>query len=118
MEYNDQLVNTFRGNDRDTEESQELLLGQAVTMARSIQEDCHIDTVSNRILLGAGWVDKEAHSQFLRFPEVLFIDSTHKTNNEARPLLMICGRDQCGKVFVVARVFMPNETVHSIDGFS
>ena len=116
MEYNDQLVNTFRGNDRDTEESQELLavqentLGQAVTMARSIQEDYHIDTVSNRILLGAGWVDKEAHSQFLRFPEVLFIDSTHKTNNEARPLLMICGRDQCGKAFVVARVFMPNET--------
>ena len=66
---------------------------------------------ADRILLGAAWVDDANYQQFLRFPEVLFIDSTHKTNNEARPLLLLCGRDQNGKAFVVARIFMPNETI-------
>ena len=64
-----------------------------------------------QVLLGAAWVDDASYQQFLRYPEVLFIDSTHKTNNEARPLLLICGRDQNGKAFVVARIFMPNETI-------
>ena len=61
--------------------------------------DCHFDLTSRKILLGAGWIYEEAYLYFQRFPEVLFIDSTHKTNNEGRPLLMIYGRDLHGKGF-------------------
>ena len=114
MEYVDTLENTYR-TAQSVEQSQELpldndALNQTLNMAREIHNDSLIDLESHRILLGAGWVDAQAFAQFQRFPEVLFIDSTHKTNNEARPLLMICGRDQSGKAFVVARIFMPNET--------
>ena len=65
---------------------------------------------STIILLGAAWVDEDGYQQFLRFPEVLFIDATHKTNNEDRPLLQISGQDQNGHAFVVVRIFMPNES--------
>ena len=65
---------------------------------------------TQKVLLGAGWVDQHARRMLALFPEVLFVDSTHKTNNEGRPLLMICGRDNTGRGFVAARIFMPNET--------
>ncbi|CAJ1964434.1 unnamed protein product [Cylindrotheca closterium] len=64
----------------------------------------------NRVMLGAAWMDENNYRQFLCYPEVLFIDATHKTNNEGRPLLLICGRDSAGKAFVVIHVFMPNES--------
>ena len=63
-----------------------------------------------RVMVGAAWMRREDLLKFLRFPEVLFIDATHKSNNEGRPLLLICGRDSNGKVFVVLRILMPNET--------
>ncbi len=64
----------------------------------------------SRMLVGAAWMRDDDYCKFLRFPEVLFMDSTHKSNNESRPLLLICGRDSDGTSFVIIRVFMPNET--------
>ena len=65
---------------------------------------------NSRILLGAAWMSDGAFREYLRFPEVLFIDATHASNNENRPLLLICGKDSNGKGFVLVRIFMPNET--------
>ncbi|CAJ1963934.1 unnamed protein product [Cylindrotheca closterium] len=69
-----------------------------------------VNSNRSRVLIGASWMVEEDKRQFLRYPEVLFMDATHKTNNEGRPLLLICGRDSDGKAFVILRVFMPNET--------
>ncbi len=63
-----------------------------------------------KVMVGASWMDQAAYRLFLRFPEVLFIDSTHKTNNEGRPLLQICAKDSDAKAFTILRVLMPNET--------
>ena len=52
----------------------------------------------------------DAWYEYMKFPEVLFIDATHSTNNESRPLLLLCGHDANGKVFIIMQIFMPNET--------
>ena len=65
---------------------------------------------STRILLGAAWVNVYGWWEFLWYPECLFIDSTHGTVNESRPLLQSVGRDSNGKAFTVCRIFMLNET--------
>lgn len=75
---------------------------------RSILNEFRLD--AERILLGAAWIDQDGWKMFQKYPEVLFIDTTHKSNNEGRPLLLIVGRDSNGKAFVVIRIFMPNET--------
>jgi len=64
----------------------------------------------NRVMLSAAWMLDADYRQFLRNPEVLFIDATHKSNNEGRPLLLICGRDCEGNAFVIIQIFLPNET--------
>jgi hypothetical protein len=46
----------------------------------------------------------------LRYPECLFVDTTHGTNNESRPLLQMVGRDSNGKAYTVLQIFMPNKT--------
>ena len=63
---------------------------------------------SNKILLGAAWMYPDAWHEYMRFPEVLFIDATHSTNNESRPLLLLCCHDTNGKGFIIMQIFMPN----------
>ena len=64
-----------------------------------------------RVLVGAGWITADAAwQQFACFPEVIFCDATHKTNNEGRPLLVVVGRDSNAAAFCILRIFMPNET--------
>ena len=84
-------------------------LGKCAKSALDCQSELRIEQTT-KVLLGAAWTDEDGFRQFLRFPEVLFCDTTHKTNNEARPLLLVCGRDQNGNAFIVVRIFMPNET--------
>ena len=101
---------------RDVEEHTEELPDTASDLQRRVKDirqvrKLHMMRMDNRkVLLGAAWVDEDSRRQFLRFPEVLFIDSTHKTNNEGRPLLQVCGRDSRGRAYVVVRIFMPNES--------
>jgi hypothetical protein len=84
------------------------VLSEDAMNQRQIMEDFGIS--STRILLGAAWVDEDSWREFLRYPECLFVDSTHGTNNESRPLLQLVGRDSAGKGFTICRIFMPNET--------
>ena len=51
---------------------------------------------------------------FSRFPEVLFVDSTAKTNNERRPLLIVAGKDANDKMFTILGAFIPNERAWSL----
>ena len=46
---------------------------------------------------------------FSHFPGVLFVDSTAKTNNERRTLLIVAGKDANGKMLTILRAFIPNE---------
>ena len=46
---------------------------------------------------------------FRAFPEVLFVDTTHGTNNENRPLITIGVRDANGTIRIILRAFVPNE---------
>ena len=43
------------------------------------------------------------------FPEVITVDCTADTNNEARPLLTMAGKDSYGRMFIFLRAFLPNE---------
>ena len=61
------------------------------------------------LLISVAWVIPSEREYFSRFPQVLFIDATAQTNNERRPLLLICGKDAKGKMFPVLRAFLPNE---------
>ena len=83
-------------------------LNETSTRARVLLQELRIDV--ERVLLGAAWVDEDGYQQFLQFPEVFFVDATHKTNNEGPPLLLIYGRDFNGNAFIIVRVYMPNET--------
>ena len=43
------------------------------------------------------------------FPEVITVDCTADTNNEARPLLTMAGKYFYGRMFIFLRAFLPNE---------
>ena len=86
--------------------------------ARHVLDENHEKEL--KVLLGAAWVDADADAWliFQWFPEVLYLDTTFSSCKEARPLMLICGRNSNGKGFIVARVYMPNETKSFLCGFS
>jgi hypothetical protein len=61
------------------------------------------------VLLALVWVLPHSKKLFESYLEVLFIDGTHKTNNEDCPLLTIAAKDGYGNVHVILRAFIPNE---------
>jgi hypothetical protein len=52
---------------------------------RQIMKDFGID--ATHILLGAVWVHEDSWHEFLRYPECLFVDATHRANNRSRLML-------------------------------
>ena len=61
------------------------------------------------VVLSLVWSMPETRRAFRAYPEVLFIDGTHKTNNEKYPLFTVGIRDENFKMLVVLRAFCPNE---------
>ena len=61
------------------------------------------------VLLAIVWVLPNSKQLFRAYPEVLFIDGTHKTNYENRPLVTMGVKDSKGKMQVILRAFVPNE---------
>jgi hypothetical protein len=51
---------------------------------KQLTNDLKLDTKC--ILLGTGWIDEETRKEFMHYPKVFFIDSTHGTNTESYPL--------------------------------
>ena len=78
----------------DDDDSYDMLSNDS-DRTRSVLNLFRLDT--QRIMLGAAWIDQDAWKMFQKYPEVLFIDTTHKSNNEGRPLLLIVGCDSNGK---------------------
>ena len=69
------------------------------------------------IVLSLVWATPEMRRLFRAYPEVLFIDGTHKTNNEKYPLFTVGIRDANFKVRIVLRAFCPNERGWMFDWF-
>jgi hypothetical protein len=61
------------------------------------------------VLLAIVWVLPQGKQLFRAYPEVMFIDGTHKTNNENRPLITMGIKDCSGKMQIIVRAFVPNE---------
>ena len=56
------------------------------TYVQVIDQDHIVSSAFNFVNVpSAAWIDEDGFRQFLRFPEILFCDTTHKTNNEAGP---------------------------------
>ncbi|KAL7545793.1 hypothetical protein ACHAWF_009140 [Thalassiosira exigua] len=49
-------------------------------------------TKAGKLLLMIAWTNDRSRLQFDKFPELLGMDDTAKTNSEERPLLSLCGR--------------------------
>ena len=80
----------------------------AIYFSKHHREKMKLSKTQN-LLISVAWVIPSEREYFSRFPEVLFVDATAQTNNERRPLLLICGKDAKGKMFPVLRAFLPNE---------
>jgi MULE transposase domain len=61
------------------------------------------------VLLGIVWVLPTGKQLFRAYSEVMFIDGTHKTNKENRPLITMGIKDCYGKMQIILRAFVPNE---------
>lgn len=61
------------------------------------------------VLLAIVWVLPHGKQLFRAYSEVMFIDGTHKTNKENRPLITMAVKDCFGKMQIVLRAFVPNE---------
>ena len=61
------------------------------------------------VLLALVWITPSGLQLFRAYPEVMFIDSTHGTNDEKRPLVTIGVCDGDMKMHVVIRAIVPNE---------
>ena len=61
------------------------------------------------ILLTVGWARNEDIAVLRRFPEVLQMDTTFKTNREVRPLFNIVCKDSNNKLCTVFRCLLPSE---------
>ena len=62
-----------------------------------------------KILLTVGWARNEDIALLRRFPEVLQMDTTFKTNREIRPLFNIVCKDSNNKLCTVFRCLLPSE---------
>lgn len=61
------------------------------------------------LLLAVCWITNEERRLTEMFPEVLYMDVTSQTNNEKRPLFLVAGKDNYGRSFTAARIFLPSE---------
>ena len=61
------------------------------------------------LMMSTAWVLPRERELFLMFPEVITVDCTADTNNEARPLLTMAGKDFYGRMFIFLRAFLLNE---------
>ena len=61
------------------------------------------------VMISFLWCTQYHRRLFQAFPEVLYVDGTHGTNNDRMPLLTVGIRDRKFNMHVVIRAFIPNE---------
>lgn len=108
---------TDDGNDNDSPTIPTILEDQApLDLADKCRQDFEA-TDDQDIVLSLVWATPKMRQAFRAYPEVLFIDGTHKTNNEKYPLFTVGIRDADFKVNVVLRAFCPNERAWMFEWF-
>ncbi|CAJ1939370.1 unnamed protein product [Cylindrotheca closterium] len=91
------IANQTNDNFAQSVEVESTLKGVAPMVELVEQAETHLlassDTIMSptKVMLGGAWMTEAEKRHFFRFPEVLFIDATHKSNNKGRPLLLVCG---------------------------
>lgn len=83
-------------------------IDSAATFASKVRESLHIRG-SGQILLGVAWTTDEMQRLYSLFPEFMCSDVTHKSNQEKRPLLLVCGKDSSNRSFAHTSAFLPSE---------
>jgi hypothetical protein len=68
---------------------------------------------SEDVLLAVSWVSKSEIDLLTRFPSVIVVDVTEKTNREKRGLFVATGIDGNNKIFPTLHSFMPNAKMNS-----
>ena len=63
----------------------------------------------HKYMMGFAWVIPDELKLLEAFPQVVYIDTTEKTNNEKTPLLTLGAKNSNSKVFIFLRMFMPNQ---------
>ena len=87
----------------DTKEESDLM-----KYAKQSREDANANDQQD-VLIALVWITPDNLEILRAYPEVLFVDGTHKTNNEKRPLICFAIKDGFGKIKVTLRAFVPNE---------
>jgi hypothetical protein len=64
------------------------LLKDAMSQRQIMKDFAGIDTTC--IHLGVAWVDEDSWREFLRYPEYLFVDSTHWNKQWAKAIVATC----------------------------
>mmetsp|Transcript_41263 Transcript_41263/g.98800 ORF Transcript_41263/g.98800 Transcript_41263/m.98800 type:complete len:507 (+) Transcript_41263:375-1895(+) len=64
---------------------------------------------ANRVLLSLAWMDHDALKEIARFPFVLGMDETDRTNCEERPLFCMVGLNADHKIIPVLHILMPSK---------
>jgi hypothetical protein len=70
---------------------------------------------NQEVLLAFAWTTDEEIEMLKRFPELLTMDVTEKTNKEKRGLFMVVGQDGNGMIFTGMHCFMPNARLESFN---
>jgi hypothetical protein len=68
-----------------------------------------------KVLLSVGWARDEDLRLLRKFPEVLKMDCTFKTNREGRPLFNLVSKDSNNKLSTILRCLLPSEKAAIFD---
>jgi hypothetical protein len=80
----------------------------AIVYGREVRQATNVKKTQD-VTLAIVWSLPHCRQLFAAYPEVLFIDGTHGTNSEGRPLITVGIRDGFLNVKIVFRAFVPNE---------
>jgi len=89
----------------------------AADLVHRIRGNLEITGTGGLILLGVAWTDDVSSQRFQMFPEFFASDVTEGTNSEARPLILMCGKDSDNRTFTNTWAFMPSKALWAFKWF-
>ncbi len=63
-------------------------------------------TSDQTLMMVFTWVHPQERNMFMKFPSVIYVDSTMDTNNEMRPSLLMVGKDTNSKTSTLLRAHL------------
>ena len=96
-------VRVYPSNKEDTIQAQHFDSGTQKTVKQLMVKN---NKNQIRVLLAVGWSRNEDLRVLRKFPEVIKMDSTSKTNSEDRPLLNLVVKDSNNKTCTIIALFV------------